>query len=70
MTIIMSERTHTLISQSLPSGFPGGSDGKDSDCNAGGPRFDPWVRKFPWRRKWQHTPDFFPGELHGQRGAW
>ena len=28
--IIMSERTHTLISQSLPWGFPGGSDGKES----------------------------------------
>ena len=26
----MSERTHTLISQSLPWGFPGGSDGKES----------------------------------------
>ena len=21
----------------------------------GRPRFDPWVGKFPWRRKWQHT---------------
>ena len=21
----------------------------------------------PWRRKWQHTPVFLPGELHGQR---
>ena len=26
-------------------------------------RFDPWVwvRKIPWRRKWQPTPLFFPG---------
>ena len=24
-------------------------------------RFDPWVRKIPWRRKWQPTPVFFPG---------
>ena len=22
---------------------------------------------FYWRRKWQPTPRFFPGELHGQR---
>ena len=29
--------------------------------------FDPWVRKFPWRRKWQPTPVFLPGESHGQR---
>ena len=25
-------------------------------------RFDPWVRKIPWRRAWQHTPVFSPGE--------
>ena len=30
------------------------------------PRFDLWVRKIPWR-KWQPTPRFLPGELHGQR---
>jgi len=29
--------------------------------------FDPWVRKIPWRKKWQHTPIFLPGESHGQR---
>ena len=23
--------------------------------------------KFPWRRKWQPTPLFLPGEFHGQR---
>ena len=31
------------------------------------PRFDPWVGKVPWRRKWQPTPVFLPGEFHGQR---
>jgi len=30
-------------------------------------RFGPWVRKMPWRRKWQPTPVFLPGESHGQR---
>ena len=29
--------------------------------------FDPWVRKIPWRRTWQSTPVFLPGESHGQR---
>ena len=29
--------------------------------------FNPWVRKIPWRRKWQLTPVFLPGESHGQR---
>ena len=30
-------------------------------------RFDPWVRKIPWRRKWQLTPVFLPEKSHGQR---
>ena len=29
--------------------------------------FDPWVGKISWRREWQPTPEFFPGEFHGQR---
>ena len=29
--------------------------------------FGPWVRKIPWRRKWQPTPVFLPGESHGHR---
>ena len=29
--------------------------------------FSPWVRKIPWRRAWQHTPVFLPGESCGQR---
>ena len=44
--------------------FPGGSDGKESACNVG---FYPWVRRIPWRRKWQPTPIFLPGKSHGQR---
>ena len=30
-------------------------------------RFDPWVRKLPWRRAQQPTPVFLPGESHGQK---
>lgn len=26
-----------------------------------------WVRKIPWRRKWQPTPVFLPEKSHGQR---
>ena len=29
--------------------------------------FNPWVRKIPWRRAWQPTPLFLPGESHGHR---
>ena len=37
--------------------------------------FNPWVGKIPWRREWQPTPVFLPGESQGQRslvgyGAW
>ena len=31
------------------------------------PDFDPWVGKIPWRRAWQPTPVFLPGESHGLR---
>ena len=30
-------------------------------------RFDSWVRKIPWKRKWQPAPVFLPGKSHGQR---
>ena len=29
--------------------------------------FDPWIGKILWRRKWQATPVFLPGECHGPR---
>ena len=51
----------------LTVGFPGGSDSKESAFNAGDPGFNPWVRKIPWRREWQLTQAFLPGESHGQR---
>ena len=31
------------------------------------PGLDPWVGKIPWRREWQSTPVFLPGESHEQR---
>ena len=30
-------------------------------------RFDPWVMKILWSRKWQYTPVFLPGKFLGQR---
>ena len=30
-------------------------------------KFDPWVRKIPWRREWLPTLVFLPGKSHGQR---
>ena len=48
-------------------GFPGGAEVKSVCLQCGRPGFDPWVGKIPWRRKWQPTPVFLPGESHGQR---
>ena len=31
------------------------------------PRFDPWISKIPWRRKWQPVPVSVPEESHEQR---
>ena len=36
----------------LKVGFLGGSGSKESACQCRTPRFDPWVRKIPWRREW------------------
>ena len=46
--------------------FPGGSDGKESSCNAGDLGSIPGG-VIPWRRARQPTPVFLPGESHGQR---
>ena len=48
-------------------GLPSDSASKVSACNAGRCRFDSWVRKSSWRRKWQSTPVFLPEKSHGQR---
>ena len=50
----------------IAQGFPGGASGKKTQ------RFkrcwlDPWVRKIPWRRAWQPTVVFLPGEFHEKR---
>ena len=52
---------------SLSSAFPGGSDSRESACQCRRPGFDLWAGKIPWRRKWQPTPVFLPGEFNGQR---
>ena len=30
-------------------------------------RFNLWVGRIPWKRKWQPTPVFLPGKFHGER---
>jgi len=49
------------------TGFPRWFSDKESahQCRRHG--FNPWVRKIPWRRKWQPTPVFLPEKSHGQK---
>ena len=63
-----------VISPCLPyrvcPGFCRWLSGRESTCNEGDImrlEFDPWVRKIPWRKGWQATPLFLPGESPGQR---
>ena len=71
--LFQSNNLHIIISDiyiifGLPTGV--GSVGKESAYNAGDAckcKFNPRVRKIPWRRAWQPTPVFLLGESHGQR---
>ena len=49
----------------ISGGFPNGSVVKNLPASkrCG---FDPWVEMIPWRREWQSTPVFLPGEFHGE----
>ena len=40
---------------------------KEPTCQCRRHRFDPCSGKIPWRRKWQPTPVFLPGEPPGQK---
>ena len=48
-------------------GVPCGSVVKNPPANAGDTGLIPGVGKIPWRREWQPTSVFLPGEFHGQR---
>ena len=43
--------------------------GKEPPCQCRRRRLDPWVRKIPWRRKYQPTPVFLL-EIPTDGGAW
>ena len=51
-------------------GLPSWFSGKEFACQCrkcSRHRFDPWVGKISWNRKWQRTPVFLPGKSQGQR---
>ena len=70
---VNSERTEWFAIRNKPKQKntdiwrPEGSLVEESACQCRRCRFHPWVGKIPWRRKWQPTPVFLPGEFHAQR---
>ena len=59
-----------FISHSAFLGLTGSASGKELACQCRRHKrhvFKPCIRKIPWRRTWQPTPLFLPGEFHGQR---
>ena len=66
--IIYSHAEDRKINMKWSWAFLGGIGGKESTCQCRRLKFDPWVRKIPWSRKWQTTLLFLSEKLHGKRG--
>ena len=54
-----------VVGKSEGTFWPGGSEIKNPPAMQRH-RFNPQVGKIPWRRKWQPTPVFLPGESYRQ----
>ena len=59
-----------IITLSMRKGFPCGSAGKESACNAGDLGLIPGLGKIPWRRERLPTPIFWSREFHGLYSSW
>ena len=62
-------RSQTLLrtkkQQIVICGLPSGTSGKEPACQCRRYKrcvFESWVRRIPWRRAWQPTPEFLPGK--------
>ena len=71
----LSDFTHSVFEPGIKMGLityiglllPLGTSGKEPALPCRRQEFDSWARKITWRRAWQFTPVFLPGESHGQR---
>ena len=62
--------TYVFLGDNSAPWLPRWHSGKEFACQCRRhkrSRFDPWVGEIPWRRAWQPSPAFLPGESHGQR---
>ena len=67
---VLKSRDSTLLTNIHIVMVPGGASGKEPTCLCRRHKrhgFNPWVGKIPWRRAWQFTPVFLPGESHEPR---
>ena len=58
-----------IIFPVIQLGFPDDASSKEPTCQYRRHKslLDSWIRKILWRRAWQPTPVFLPGESHRQR---
>ena len=65
--IVLSLKHLVLFIGTFMQGLPWWVNDKEPACQCRRPGFNSWVGRIPWRRKWQPTPVFLTGKLHGQR---
>ena len=71
--LLRAPRVGPLVTGRSLKDFPGGTSGKEAACQCKGlkrHRFDIWVRKIPWSRKWQPTPGSWLENPMGRGTQW
>ena len=66
-TILFKKNKDNMCPTRKHQGFPSGTSGKELACQCKRHKrykFNPWVRKIHWSRKWQPTPIFLSKESH------
>ena len=66
----MTEATWQQQQQQWHLGLPRWLRGKETACQCRKCSFHPWVGKIPWRRAWQLTSIFLPGEFMDREAWW
>jgi len=64
--LLSADESVLYIIRNTNLAFLGGSVMKEATYQCRRCRFNPWVGKLPWRKKWQPTPVFLPKESHQQ----
>ena len=65
--ILSSSTRNNFAFQFIIIGLPKWLSSTQSACQCRRHRFNPWVGKIPWRRKWQPTPVFLPRKSQQQK---